>query len=491
LYCVIDPAFINAIERLTGDRSGAKIREQIQQRIETLERGLKSSMFEPEKENIRAAIQGYKSGEIGYTENYTLIWAGTIVDTAVTYAEFTKDRHQRLDRYEKQHGAHWLWWESGLKIHPNDKPRMSKSVALPRAQCHNGLGQYWVKQVFWKRSGWVTRMKGQSVIASEVMPSGYEAFFRSDDKGRVWAQEPGAKLVFQSLLDSGASYPSLYKDDFLGLGIDPMFYAAQSIERFGTANGLMEARTYELYVAVVDDANSHLVDPQEPVWPRLGAYLGGLCPVVEVLSNTPEVTAEGWLKNERLSGILPFLACYLTSTPARNNIWLGEDRNDVLGLHRIPGQRRWDVSMSAEQPFEKATWAAFDNPKITFIHGDGTVIDQDRMFEKHNADWVFFAGQLNEIRMQSHPGRAAQEERAQAERNAQVQAEADIQAQAKSLIDAELNALNEQQEGELGQGKQQGEQGQEHQQEQHRQATPLVRDSDVFMGNTASQVSPN
>jgi hypothetical protein len=76
-----------------------------------LETALRSSRFPPEAENIEAAIDGYRTGQITYSSQYTLIWAGQIVDRANSYAEFTADRTQRLDRYSGDYGPHWLWWE--------------------------------------------------------------------------------------------------------------------------------------------------------------------------------------------------------------------------------------------------------------------------------------------------------------------------------------------------------------------------------------------
>lgn len=57
-------------------------------RIETLKEALADSEFEPEKRNIKGAIAAYESGEIPYSKKYTSIWAGKVVDTADTYAEF-------------------------------------------------------------------------------------------------------------------------------------------------------------------------------------------------------------------------------------------------------------------------------------------------------------------------------------------------------------------------------------------------------------------
>lgn len=112
-----------------------------------LKEALASSEFEPEQVNIKAAIDAYESGRVGYTKNYTLIWAGQIVDTAATYGEFCVDRKERLDRYAEKYGAHWLWWESPLDIHPNAQLQAKGCQVIPRRPYEGGLGHFWITQV--------------------------------------------------------------------------------------------------------------------------------------------------------------------------------------------------------------------------------------------------------------------------------------------------------------------------------------------------------
>jgi hypothetical protein len=71
----------------------------IAERLEVLQWALDQSKFEPEGENIRAAIAAYESGAIGFTQHFTLIYAGQVVDHAPTYGSFVNDRLERLDRY--------------------------------------------------------------------------------------------------------------------------------------------------------------------------------------------------------------------------------------------------------------------------------------------------------------------------------------------------------------------------------------------------------
>ena len=342
----------------------------IAQRIEGLEWGLSTCKFASEEENIRAAIRGYRSGEIGFNEHYTLIYAGRIVDTANSYMEFVNDRNERLDRYAEAHGHHWLWFEPPLNVHPETMPTAMASCALPREDEWTSLGPYHVNQGFWKREGWVARMPALRFAAPPP------EMFLIDPQGRVDAGNPGPKLTFRSLLDSGATFPSLHTEDLVNLGIDANFYAAQSIQRMSTANGIIHSRIYEMLVCVLDDAGKHLVDPNNAMWPDFQKYLGGLCPVMES-ANPLMYDQNGIEVPNRLSGLLPFLACYISSTPTRNMLFLGEDRNDVLGGHRMPGQRKWDIAMPNGPPAAVGQWNRYDDPKITFNHRQGAIMDED------------------------------------------------------------------------------------------------------------------
>lgn len=60
---------------------------------------------QPMKLNITAALNGYDTGSIGFSDNYTLIYAGHIVETTCkSHHEFTTDRQERLDKYFEQFG---------------------------------------------------------------------------------------------------------------------------------------------------------------------------------------------------------------------------------------------------------------------------------------------------------------------------------------------------------------------------------------------------
>ena len=165
---------------------------------------------------------------------------------------------------------------------------------------------------------------------------------------QVSCQEDGPKLLFKSLLDSGATNPSLYESDLSTLGISKDFYSAQSCVPCNTANGTVVKRVYELHVEVAGNEGSPIVDPQNPVNPLFPRYIGGLSAVI-MDESTPDgypfVNADGFEDSRRLSGIMPFLAPYVTITPSSNKLLLGENRNDVVGARKMPPHRRWMIGL--------------------------------------------------------------------------------------------------------------------------------------------------
>jgi hypothetical protein len=81
----------------------------INKRLEERQWALETSKFEPEANNIRAAMIGYQNGSIPYSENFTLIYASQTVDTASTYSEIIRNLAERLGLYFSRHGSGWLW----------------------------------------------------------------------------------------------------------------------------------------------------------------------------------------------------------------------------------------------------------------------------------------------------------------------------------------------------------------------------------------------
>ncbi|KAH6634243.1 hypothetical protein B0J18DRAFT_486492 [Chaetomium sp. MPI-SDFR-AT-0129] len=91
----------------------------IQDRLDVLRSILQDAQFPPERENIKAAIAGYESGTIPYSDSYTLLWAGRIVDRCLDFHAFTHDRSTLLDRYAAEYGPGWLWYEPPLSSAAN------------------------------------------------------------------------------------------------------------------------------------------------------------------------------------------------------------------------------------------------------------------------------------------------------------------------------------------------------------------------------------
>lgn len=182
-----------------------------------------------------------------------------------------------------------------------------------------------------------------------------------------------ATLHFRMLLDTGATLPMLHTRDAAALGIERKSYAAVSCISVETAGpDLLRTWLYEMQVSVADTLTCEpLVSATSPVWPAEEKALGGIVPVMVKPASTSStkfsaprgpqdacaVTMDGettWLQSAtaiideaegrdygRLSGLLPVKCCYVQATPSLRALWLGEDRRDVLGAHRMPGQMRW------------------------------------------------------------------------------------------------------------------------------------------------------
>ncbi|KAG4434784.1 hypothetical protein IFR05_009719 [Cadophora sp. M221] len=376
----------------------------IRSRLEVLEWALSTSKFGPEAENIKCAIAGYMSSDIGYNDHFTVIYAAHIVDTVATYSEFVRNRTEMLDRYCEMYGPGWMWHEPPLNVHPETNPKICPSVALKREETWSALGTWYIHEGFRKRSGYVARMKQ----TSHTLPAENEAQFVKDviNPNLFDCQGEGPRLSFRTLLDSGATYPSLHEEDFAGLQIDMNSYAAQSATECLTASGPLMTRLFELFVCVLDDAGKQLIDPNNALFPLSHKFIGGLCPVVlsfvpqtqepdgtPLLHSIPPLPKQqsnlfppqepSPLTPHRLSGIFPFLASYVSSTPTLNTLYLGEDRNSVLGAHRMPGQRKWSIDTppppdKANLPFER-----YGEPKVRFSHRKGRLVDQDDETRDH------------------------------------------------------------------------------------------------------------
>ncbi|KAK3497564.1 uncharacterized protein B0T23DRAFT_402677 [Neurospora hispaniola] len=280
-------------------------REAINRRLELLHEILEQTESEAQRVNIEVAIAGYESGAIPYSRSYTLIWAGRIVDTCPGYGSFTTDRDSRLDTYLDEHGPGWLWHEPPLAAQGKLRAKKGTSLENPlmgRLDTY-GQGHYNIKMYFRARKERVMR-KGakRAKKAKEKLP---EFNAQPDEKAQV--------VELSLLLDSGATLPCITPQDLALLGIDPKTYAAQTASELQLGEGTVKRAIYELDVGFrfgEEDWAFHTV---------------------------PVIVLEG---ESRLSGMLPFNVCYISSAPGTYRMWLGQKRRDVLGAGRLPGRMK-------------------------------------------------------------------------------------------------------------------------------------------------------
>ncbi|KAK0751490.1 hypothetical protein B0T18DRAFT_457249 [Schizothecium vesticola] len=284
-------------------------RNAIAERLQDLRDVLQDSTFPPERQNISAAITGYESGAIPFSsEHYTLIWAGRIVDRCPDYASFTHDRAERLDGYHTAHGSGWLWYEPPLTTSSAPVIRAKKGLCLPNVgrTITEDMGHYTIRMSFRRRQ----------VLTSRPAPSAAAAATPAEISNAIVTgpstSEP--RVFYDMLLDSGATFPCLFESDLPTLNIDPRTYSAVCARRLATAQGTLATKTYELDVGVHGGDGSSLY--------------GALPPGGEAVP-------------DRLSGILPFHVAYWSSAPGNYKLWLGEERREVLGAGRLPGQMRF------------------------------------------------------------------------------------------------------------------------------------------------------
>lgn len=321
-------------------------------RLVILRDTLDSSRCDAEIANIRAAIDGYESGQITCSEEFTLIYGGRIVDTCPSYSSFCVDRDDRLDQYAEQYGPGWLWHEPPLADNRSNSP----SGAVIHAKKGFCLQQAWHKYedfglwpIFMKFVTSEDKVKRKSARVGKSTTQSP----KRKRRGRE-AQEKNTPLkscTFKMMLDTGATFPMLRARDLARLGIDLDTYAAQGTFSVSTVSGEDPMRFYELYVGMGSDLKSGSEPGSESTdetgWPLEKGLLGGLCPVlvngsVEDDEDEDEESPDR-LWTDRLSGIMPFKACYVSSVPTAGRIWMGEDRKDVLGSQRMPPYRRFST----------------------------------------------------------------------------------------------------------------------------------------------------
>ena len=419
------------LAKLVGDGPGltrgnfrsclaSTVEDAISTRLSLLRSALESSQFAPEAANIRVAIRGYAAGAIPYSSNFTLIYAGHIVDTCPSYESFCVDRSERLDRYAEAHGPGWLWYEPPLAGEFGGGVELvKKGFALnnPPSRRAGGCGSgYWeITMGFRRRRDRVSR-HGKKPAEGSPSPTGGEhratvgevTIGKFDPLGSPnsppdTVPDPTAPRLFSMHLDSGATKPTLYTDDFKAMGIDRGSYSAQTVARAQGVWMSAMTRLFEVDVGIYaapnnDDGTAAVAgpvapDPPDRVWPAEPDALGATMPVI--MLDEPLPPSHRPSDCSRLSGMLPFYAAYLSVAPGTHAIWVGEDRKDVLGAARMPGHMRYSgfriegslpLDHHAAAPGALATghpvWLARDlkSPdRMVFEHklGDSLVQDED------------------------------------------------------------------------------------------------------------------
>ena len=212
------------------------------------------------------------------------------------------------------------------------------------------------------------------------------------------ADDPTApRLHFDLLLDSGATFPLLYEQDISALGIDLKTYPAQTATGIAGISQSFSTRLYELRAEISDANGASLVDPARAVWPGERRELGAVVPVAVVPPQGPHVRppdspvqlrADGARRRKRplsrapglrLSGMLPFMACYASVVPGSSTLWLA----DVLGAHKFPGQRRLFCKDGDEweRGLREMAARSAKAPAVRFEHeleGGGMVVDEEK-----------------------------------------------------------------------------------------------------------------
>ena len=164
------------------------------------------------------------------------------------------------------------------------------------------------------------------------------------------------RLFFSVLLDSGATYPTLLASDLRALGVRRSQYSASSAVAVSTLNAVQPMRVYEMEVGLFAGPSraASLVDggggPDGPAtWPGEVRSLACVTPVLCLPEGgAPAGAADGAagagaVGQARLSGLVPWQVAYTASAPTTRRLWVGAERGDVLGAHRMPGQLRYSL----------------------------------------------------------------------------------------------------------------------------------------------------
>ncbi|KAH8883841.1 hypothetical protein GQ53DRAFT_881997 [Thozetella sp. PMI_491] len=364
-------------------------RKAVAERLEILESGLETTVNEMQLENMRGAIAAYTSGEIPPdTVVWTIFWAGRIVDTVPDHEAALSDRWERLDRYYGLYGPGAIWFEPPLAA-GGPVLMAKKGICLhnpsTRRKERFGVGFYGLRMGFRARKRCLVRDQFGSREVPHPNLTGNLPFAPTiDDNSKT--------VVFDMMLDTGATLPLLFSADLKALGIDARSYPAQSRNRTQMADlRTITVDMYELDATILDDQDEHLVSltGQPKGHARSGdADALGATTLVCVLPGPPadDLTES----HARLSGLVPIQVCYASHAPGSHHLWLGENRADVLGMGKMPGSAIIHDpvagsilnSLGSDRP----NWAVDDQlppPRVIFEHRleDGTLLrDEDLDF---------------------------------------------------------------------------------------------------------------
>ncbi|KAF5665497.1 hypothetical protein FHETE_6609 [Fusarium heterosporum] len=381
-------------------------RQRVQERIELLRTSLEQSECLAGGINIRAAIQAYRTGQIKCWDKWTLLYAGHVADFCPSYESFTLDREERMDRYYSLYGEGWLWYEPPLAPRGNYQPEqlMAATWAQPSEHCGMLTGYQafgWnIHMGFRRVKGFHSRMT-QKMGNPDSKNSGkvllYQTKIRQDkseERGTCFVEDEdddkaAPRVCFNMQLDSGATHPCLHNTDLDYIGIDRKTYPAQTHTPINTATTSAVARIYEMRVDVCRHNGESLVG-DNPVYPDDRRELGGIVPVLVLIQSSDDQSGplKEWLeeamqygddvseksmaerykgqRETRLSGMLPFQVCYFSGAPGSSTFWFGEDRRDVLGTDRMPGQRRWERHKKVQGFKRPEQLADLNRPTIIF-----------------------------------------------------------------------------------------------------------------------------
>ncbi|RGP79824.1 hypothetical protein FLONG3_2004 [Fusarium longipes] len=359
-------------------------RQRICKRIDLLTASLERNECPDGDTNIRAAINAYQIGQIKCWDKWTLIYAS-------------------------QYGEGWLWYEPPLALAGAHQTEQLMAATWAQPSVESGLlSEY--NPYAWEISMGFKRVRGfHSRVSQRLSKLGltkkgkvlmYQTKLRefgSNERGTCFVEDEdeettAPRVCFKMLLDSGATHPSLHNSDLQYLGIDRKTYPAQTHVAISTAeSSTAVARVYEMRIDVCRHNGESLVG-DDPVFPNERRELGGIAPVMVLVSSTPDESEplSEWydeaLKNgedvseeataqrykgpgeSRLSGMFPFQVCYFAGVPGKSVFWFGEDRRDVLGADRMPGQQRWERHLRAKGVQRPDETSHLGRPTVAFHH---------------------------------------------------------------------------------------------------------------------------